>query len=99
MGAGDYSMRVWLDPGKVAQRGMTATDVVEAIRKQNVQVAAGVIGSSPSAASVPLQLNVNVQGRLRTESEFGSIVLKSSPSGGVTSLPECALVPLRTPHT
>src|ERR1700731_4552034 len=94
MGAGDYSMRVWLDPGKVAQRGMTATDIVEAIRKQNVQVAAGVIGSSPSAPNVPLQLNVNVQGRLRTESEFGSIVLKSSPSGGVTYLRDVARVEL-----
>jgi multidrug efflux pump len=94
MGAGDYSMRVWLDPGKVAQRGMTATDVVEAIRKQNVQVAAGVIGSSPSAVNVPLQLSVNVQGRLRTESEFGSIVLKSSASGGVTYLRDVARVEL-----
>src|ERR1700688_285505 len=94
MGAGDYSMRVWLDPGKVAQRGMTGTDVVEAIRKQNVQVAAGVIGSSPSAPTVPLQLSVNVQGRLRTESEFGSIVLKSSPSGGVTYLRDVARVEL-----
>src|ERR1700676_2466583 len=94
MGAGDYSMRVWLDPGKVAQRGMTGTDVVEAIRKQNVQVAAGVIGTSPSAPTVPLQLSVNVQGRLRTESEFGSIVLKSSPSGGVTYLRDVARVEL-----
>src|SRR6202043_188760 len=94
MGAGDYSMRVWLDPGKVAQRGMTATDIVEAIRKQNVQVAAGVIGSSPSAPNVPLQLSVNVQGRLRTESEFGSIVLKSSASGGVTYLRDVARVEL-----
>jgi multidrug efflux pump len=94
MGAGDYSMRVWLDPGKVAERGMTATDVVDAIRKQNVQVAAGVIGASPSAVNVPLQLNVNVQGRLRTESEFGGIVLKSSSSGGVTYLRDVARVEL-----
>ena len=47
-GSGDYSMRVWLDPQKVAERGMTANDVVNAIREQNVQVAAGVIGASPS---------------------------------------------------
>ena len=50
LGSGDYAMRVWLDPQKVAQRGMTATDVVNAIREQNVQVAAGVIGASPIAA-------------------------------------------------
>src|ERR1700754_2030728 len=53
-GAGNYSMRVWLDPQKVAQRGLTASDVVAAIREQNVQVAAGVIGASPSVADVPL---------------------------------------------
>src|ERR1700730_9263442 len=94
MGAGDYSMRVWLDPGKVAQGETTETDGGEAFTKQNVQVAAGVIGSSPSAPNVPLQLNVNVQGRLRTESEFGSIVLKSSPSGGVTYLRDVARVEL-----
>ena len=49
-GSGDYSMRIWLDPQKVAQRGMTATDVVNAIREQNVQVAAGVIGGVADAA-------------------------------------------------
>jgi len=83
MGAGDYSMRVWLDPGKVAQRGMTATDIVEAIRKQNVQVAAGSDSGPPRRPAMsPLQLNVNVQGRLRTESEFGSIVLRVLPAAG-----------------
>ena len=63
-------MRVWLDPQKVAQRGMTATDVVNAIREQNVQVAAGVIGASPTLPNVPVQLNVNAQGRLQNEAEF-----------------------------
>ena len=94
MGAGDYSMRVWLDPGKVAQRNMTATDVVNAIRQQNIQVAAGIIGSSPSAASVALQLNVNAQGRLRSEAEFGAIVLKASSSGSVTYLRDVARIEL-----
>ncbi|MCH3703364.1 efflux RND transporter permease subunit, partial [Campylobacter lari] len=69
-GAGNYSMRVWLDPQKVAQRGMTASEVVAAIREQNVQVAAGVIGASPTQGDVPLQLNVNARGRLQTEEEF-----------------------------
>lgn len=69
-GAGDYSMRVWLDPQKVARQNMTATDVVKAIREQNVQVAAGIIGASPMASNVPMQLSVNAQGRLKTEEQF-----------------------------
>ena len=93
-GSGDYSMRIWLDPQKVAQRGMTATDVVNAIREQNVQVAAGVIGASPTSSNVPLQLNVNAQGRLQTEAEFRDIVLKTSPDGAVTHLSDVARVEL-----
>jgi multidrug efflux pump len=93
-GSGDYSMRIWLDPTKVAERGMTATDVVDAIREQNVQVAAGVIGASPTLPGVPLQLNVNAQGRLQTESQFRDIVLKTSPDGGVTHLGDVARVEL-----
>ncbi|MGF6779301.1 efflux RND transporter permease subunit [Paraburkholderia sp. GAS334] len=91
-GAGDYSMRVWLDPGKVAQYNMNGSDVVNAIRKQNIQVAVGAIGSSPSLPSVPLQLNVNAQGRLRTEAEFENIVLKTSPGGAVTHLRDVARI-------
>jgi multidrug efflux pump len=93
-GAGNYAMRVWLDPQKVAQRGMTATDVVRAIREQNVQVAAGVIGASPSGRDVPLQLSVNAQGRLQSEEEFSNIILKSSPDGSITRLADVARVEL-----
>ncbi|OZI36836.1 multidrug efflux RND transporter permease subunit [Bordetella genomosp. 5] len=93
-GAGNYSMRVWLDPQKIAQRGMTATEVVNAIREQNVQVAAGVIGASPTVGDVPLQLNVNARGRLQTEEEFRDIILKTSPDGGVTHLSDVARVEL-----
>ncbi|KKB64992.1 transporter [Robbsia andropogonis] len=93
-GAGDYAMRVWLDPQKVAEKGMTATDVVNAIREQNVQVAAGVIGESPSMRNTPLQLNVNAQGRLRSEDEFRDIILKTSPDGAVTYLKDVARVEL-----
>ncbi|HYG86629.1 MAG TPA: multidrug efflux RND transporter permease subunit [Azospirillum sp.] len=93
-GAGDYAMRVWLDPQKVAQRGLTATDVVNAIREQNVQVAAGVIGASPSLPDVPLQLSVNARGRLKTAEEFGEIILKTGPDGGVTHLRDVARVEL-----
>ncbi|MBY6264769.1 multidrug efflux RND transporter permease subunit [Azospirillum sp. 412522] len=93
-GAGDYAMRVWLDPGKVAQRGLTATDVVNAIREQNVQVAAGVIGASPSLPDVPMQLSINARGRLKTADEFGDIVLKTGEEGGVTRLRDVARVEL-----
>ncbi len=93
-GSGNYAMRVWLDPQKVAQRGLTASDVVNAIREQNVQVAAGVIGASPNAPDVPLQLSVNAQGRLKTEAEFAAIVLKTSADGGVTRLADVARIEL-----
>src|ERR1700737_4824382 len=55
-GAGDYAMRVWLDPNKVAARGLSASDVVQAIREQNLQVAAGVVGGQPMANPVAYQL-------------------------------------------
>ncbi len=93
-GAGDYSMRVWLDPNKVAERGLTASDVVAAIREQNVQVAAGVIGASPSLPTTPLQLSINAQGRLKTVDEFAGIVLKIGRDGGVTYLRDVARVEL-----
>ncbi|RYY90200.1 MAG: multidrug efflux RND transporter permease subunit, partial [Comamonadaceae bacterium] len=64
-GGGEYAMRVWLDPQKVAQRGLSATDVVRAIREQNVQAAAGVVGASPGLPGVDLQLSINAQGRLQ----------------------------------
>ncbi|MBV7483038.1 efflux RND transporter permease subunit [Bordetella sp. BOR01] len=93
-GSGSYSMRVWLDPQKVAQRGLTATDVVNAIREQNVQVAAGVIGASPTQGDVPMQFSVNAQGRLQDETEFGNIILKSSSDGAVTRLSDVARIEL-----
>src|SRR6185295_14820343 len=58
-GSGDYAMRVWLDPQKVAERGLTGSDIVQAIREQNVNVAAGVIGASPSLPGVDYQLSIN----------------------------------------
>jgi multidrug efflux pump len=91
-GSGDYAMRVWLDPNKVSQRGLTASDVMRAIREQNVQVSAGIIGASPTGPGVPLQLDVNAQGRLQTEEEFQQIVLKTSADGGVTYLKDVARI-------
>ncbi|PIF73769.1 multidrug efflux pump [Variovorax sp. 54] len=85
-GGGDYSMRVWLDPQKVAQRGLSASDVVAAIRGQNVQAAAGVVGASPGLSDVDMQLSINAQGRLQSEEEFGDIIVKSGTDGAVTRL-------------
>jgi multidrug efflux pump len=92
-GSGDYAMRVWLDPQKVAARGMTANDVVEAIREQNVQVAAGVIGSSPSKGA-EFQLTVNTQGRLKSVDEFGAIIVRTGADGATTLLKDVARVEL-----
>ena len=93
-GAGDYSMRVWLDPGKVAERGLSASDVVRAIQEQNVQAAAGVIGASPSVQGVEVQLPVNARGRLRSVEEFGNIVVKTDPGGAVTRLRDLGRIEL-----
>ncbi|MCW7537131.1 efflux RND transporter permease subunit [Aquabacterium sp. A7-Y] len=93
-GAGDYSMRVWLDPQKVAERRLSASDVVRAIREQNVQAAAGIVGASPSLPGVDLQLSINAQGRLQTEEEFGEIIVATSADGGVTRLRDIARIEL-----
>ena len=88
-GSGDYAMRVWLDPQKVAARGLVAGDVVDAIREQNVQVAAGVIGQGPSK-DADFQLTVNTQGRLASVEEFGDIVVKTNADGATTLLKDVA---------
>jgi multidrug efflux pump len=88
-GSGDYAMRVWLDPQKVAGRGLTASDVVNAIREQNVQVAAGVVGQGPSRGA-DFQLTVNTQGRLQSVEEFGNIVVKTNADGATTLLKDVA---------
>ena len=93
-GGGDYSMRVWLDPQKAAQRGLSASDVVTAIRGQNVQAAAGVVGASPGLPGVDLQLSINAQGRLQTEEEFGDIIVKTGADGAVTRLRDIARLEL-----
>ncbi|HCW0569897.1 TPA: efflux RND transporter permease subunit, partial [Pseudomonas aeruginosa] len=92
-GEGEYAMRVWLDPEKVASRGMTASDVVAAIREQNVQVAAGSIGQQPNA-SAAFQVSVNALGRLTTEEQFGDIVIKAGANGQVTRLRDVARLEL-----
>ncbi len=88
LGPRDYSMRVWLDPGKLASLEMTASDVIRAIKEQNVQVAAGRIGQPPipGGTSVPFQLPLNVQGRLTNEKQFEDIIVKRGEQGQVVFL-------------
>ncbi len=93
-GGGDYAMRVWLDPGKVAARGLSATDVVNAIREQNLQVAAGVVGAPPMPTPVDYQLSINARGRLANEQEFGDIILKTGENGEITRLRDVARLEL-----
>jgi multidrug efflux pump len=93
-GGGEYAMRAWLDPQKVAQRGLSAGDVVAAIRGQNVQAAAGVVGASPGLPGVDLQLSINAQGRLQTVEEFGDIIVKTGSNGEVTRLRDVARLEL-----
>ncbi len=93
-GAGDYSMRVWIDPQKAAEHSLAASDISNAIRSQNVQAAAGIIGASPSPQGVNLQLNVNAQGRLQTPEEFGNIIVKSGERGQITRLRDVARIEL-----
>src|SRR5579863_3283694 len=93
-GAGNYSMRIWLDPEKVASRGLTAGDVVKAIREQNVQVAAGALGAPPTKQSTAFQVEINTKGRLQTEDDFRSIIIKTGELGQVTRLRDVARVEL-----
>src|SRR3954466_6020266 len=81
-GAGDYAMRIWLDPAKLAARSITTGEVVAAIREQNAQVAAGTIGASPSPKGTEFQLAVNTQGRLTSEEQFADIIVRTEPATG-----------------
>ena len=92
-GAGDYSLRVWLDPERMMARGLVAGDVVEAIRAQNVEVAAGSVGQQPDARSAH-QLPLTVAGRLGSPEAFGEIVLRSGPTGEQLRLKDVARVEL-----
>src|ERR1700744_5475592 len=93
-GSGDYAMRIWLNPDKLASRNLTASDVVAAIREQNVQVAGGVIGQQPVKSPVNFELQVNVKGRLISEEEFGNIIVKTGPNGEKTLLKDVARIEL-----
>src|SRR3989449_1843177 len=93
-GSGDYAMRVWLDPDKIAARNLTASDVVNAIREQNVQVAAGAIGQPPVGRPVNFELQINARGRLISAEEFGQIIVKTGLNGEKTLLKDVARIEL-----
>jgi len=93
-GSGDYSMRVWLDPQKIAEHGLSANDIVEEIRAQNVQAAAGVVGASPGLPGIDHQLSINAQGRLQDEEQFGDIIVKAGENGEITRLRDIARIEL-----
>ena len=93
-GARDYSMRIWLDPAKMAQLGVTATDVAGAISAQNYQYAAGKIGAEPAPAGQSLVYTVTARGRLEEPADFGNIVLRSSGPGGALRIRDVARIEL-----
>ena len=93
-GARDYSMRVWLDPDRIAELGMTAGEVVAAVREQNVQVAGGVLGQPPVPQPGAFHTNIVLQGRLEEEQQFENIVVKATPDGGLVRLSDVARVEL-----
>ena len=92
-GAGDYSMRVWLDPNKVAALGLSPSNIVAAIREQNQQAAAGSLGAQPSGDS-DFQLLINVKGRLTDVEEFEDIIVKVGEQGQISRLKDVARVEL-----
>ncbi len=93
-GARDYSMRLWLNPEKIAARNLTAGEIVNAIREQNIQVAAGVVGQQPTQDKADFQYTVSTLGRLTTPEEFAEIVIKQGPKGQVIYLKDVARIEL-----
>ncbi|MDR6937404.1 efflux RND transporter permease subunit [Luteibacter sp. 3190] len=93
-GAGEYSMRIWMNPEKLAIRNLTTGDVVKAIREQNIEVAAGSLNAPPGPSSNAFQVNINTRGRLVTEDDFLNIIVRSDASGSVTHLRDVARVEL-----
>ena len=93
-GARDFAMRVWIDPGRASARGLTAGEIVAALRAQNVQVAAGNVGQPPVDSGGAFQLNIEAQGRFRTAEEFGRVVVRADEQGRVTRLADVARVEL-----
>jgi HAE1 family hydrophobic/amphiphilic exporter-1 len=94
MGARDYSMRVWMDPGKLKARGLTTADLVRAIKAQNVQVAAGKIGAAPAPPDTQFELTINTLGRLADSKQFEDIIIKTDAEGRLVRVRDVARVEL-----
>ncbi|MEM7304289.1 MAG: multidrug efflux RND transporter permease subunit [Pseudomonadota bacterium] len=93
-GSGDYAMRIWLNPERIAERGLSASEVIDSIRSQNIEVAAGIIGGPPYPESAQFQLPIRAQGRLKSPEEFENIVIKRDDNGVVTQLKDVARIEL-----
>ncbi|MBB4633014.1 efflux RND transporter permease subunit [Sphingosinicella soli] len=94
LGARDYAMRIWIDPGRASALGLTAGEIVSALRAQNVQVAAGTIGQPPFDTGAAQQLSVETQGRFKTADEFADIIVRTDASGAITRVRDIARVEL-----
>lgn len=90
LGQRDYSMRIWIDPEKLAARDLTAGDVVRALRQENVEVAAGQLGQPPGSGQQPHQLTVATLGRLEEPEQFENVIVKATPQGHMTRLRDVA---------
>ncbi|MBI5759053.1 MAG: efflux RND transporter permease subunit, partial [Planctomycetales bacterium] len=90
LGARDYSMRIWLDPEKLASRNLTAADALTALKEQNVQVAAGRIGQPPAPAGLDFEMTISTQGRLLDADEFADIIIKTGDTGQITRIRDVA---------
>lgn len=94
LGSKDYAMRIWLNPLRLAELGLSTTDVQQAVQDQNNQYSAGTIGAQPSPTDIQMTWQVSGQGRLLTAEEFGNIILRTQPGGGVLRLKDVARVEL-----
>jgi multidrug efflux pump len=94
LGQRDYSMRIWLDPDRLTSRGMTAGDVVRALREQNVQVAAGQIGQQPASKGVNFQYTLSTLGRLMEPEQFADIIIKTGDQNEITRLSDVGRIEL-----
>jgi HAE1 family hydrophobic/amphiphilic exporter-1 len=89
-----YAMRIWLDPGRMTARSITAGDVVDALREQNIQVGAGQVGQAPAPAGQPYQISVRAVGRLADANEFSDIVVKRAEGGDLVRIRDIGRVEL-----
>jgi HAE1 family hydrophobic/amphiphilic exporter-1 len=93
-GAHNYSMRIWLDPERMSSLGVSATDIVRAIREQNIQVAAGQVGQMPTDAEQQFQYTLHAKGRLSDVQEFENIIVRAKANGSIIQIKDLARVEL-----